>query len=173
MKIFIGCSSKDDIDKVYFDKSYMVVSEVLKYNDLVFGSNICGLMGMCYKEACKNGRDIIGVSNSNKVLDNISNNIRVNSISERTLKCIEFSDVILFLPGGVGTMQEVFTAIESKIELEHNKDIIIYNLDGFYDNLVKLLSDIYRERFTILDRDMYYVFDNYLDIIDYIKNKYI
>ena len=54
MKIFISCSSQDTIEEIYKEKTYELVKELSKKNDLVFGSSDTGLMGICYKEFLKN-----------------------------------------------------------------------------------------------------------------------
>ena len=59
MKIFIGCSSSNDIDKKYLEENKKLLDIILKDNDLVFGSCNNGIMGLAYSIAIKNEKEII------------------------------------------------------------------------------------------------------------------
>ena len=50
------------------------------------------------------------------------------------------SDVMVALPGGVGTLDEIFSVASSRSIGYHKKQVIIYNVNGFWDPLVKLLD---------------------------------
>ncbi len=84
---------------------------------------------------------------------------------------IEESDAIIFLPGGIGTMQELFTAIEIKRSKEINKPIIIYNSNGFFDELLILLEKIYQENFAdSLTSKNYHISNSIEDTLEYLNN---
>ena len=51
-------------------------------------------------------------------------------------------DVAVALPGGIGTLDEVFTLAASHTIGYHQKMVILYNIDGFWDSLVALLDDL-------------------------------
>ena len=81
------------------------------------------------------------------------------------------SDICLFLPGGIGTINELFLAIESKRSHEFDKPIVIYNSCGFYDELLAFLNKIYQEEFTpSYIQDSYYISSNFNDILNYINS---
>ena len=178
MKIFVGCSSRDNIPGKYYDKCYDLLSKLFSNNfDLVFGACNKGLMGLAYKAALSNNSDIIGIypdAYVDEAKDLNIVDIPVKTVSDRTDMVIKESDILLFLPGGIGTVYDLFTAIESKRAGEHNKPIIIYNVDGFYDKLVSLLSKMSSEKF-INNHDFknnFYIFDSIDCLLDHI-NKYI
>lgn len=60
---------------------------------------------------------------------------------------IKNADVLVFLPGGFGTLSSLNYAIEAKRELKHNLPIVIVNLDGFYDAQLEMFKRIYSENF--------------------------
>ena len=52
------------------------------------------------------------------------------------------SDVVVALPGGIGTLDEIFTVAAGHTIGYHHKPIILYNINGFWDSLVALLDDL-------------------------------
>lgn len=174
MKLFIGCSSYDDINSKYYEDVELLVDRLFKLdNDLVFGASDSGIMGICYRYALKYGRNIIGIYPEvyKEYADKLEcEKISVNCVNERTNKLINESDVLIFLPGGYGTLYELFTAIESKRGSEHNKPIIIYNSCGYYDKLIDFINDMCSNGFAKRDvMDSYLVFDNVNNIVNYLK----
>lgn len=175
MKIFIGCSSRNEIPKKYYIYCKNFLEKLFKDgHTLVFGACGKGLMGLSYNVALNNNRDIFGIypevyHEEAEGLQCLG--IQVNTVSERTEKIIQESDALVFLPGGIGTVCELFTAIESKRAKEHDKPIIIYNCCDFYDNIMFQLDKMYDEKFTsITDDGCFYVCSNYEQAIKYLNN---
>ena len=52
------------------------------------------------------------------------------------------SDVFIALPGGIGTLDEVFTVAASASIGYHCKRVILYNMNGFWDSLIAVLNDL-------------------------------
>ena len=141
MKIFIGCSSKEDIPNKYFNDCNDLIEKLFKLeNDLVFGAYNKGLMASCYGMAKKYNRRVIGITPKIFVSDlkelDCDLEFVTDTISRRTDGLIEEADILLFLPGGIGTIYELFTVIESKRSGEFDKPIIIYNSNNFFDKLL-------------------------------------
>jgi len=177
MRLFVGCSSRDEIPKKYYSECKDFLDDLFSCGyDLVFGACGKGLMGLSHNVAVNNCADIIGVYP--EVYSDDADSIQcfkvpVKTVSERTDKVIEQSDVLVFLPGGIGTLYELFTAIESKRASEHNKPIIIYNCCGFYDNMLLQLEKMYKEKFMSLkDMDYYYVCSSSEHAIEYLNSYY-
>lgn len=176
MKLFIGCSSRNEIPQNYLEDCENLLEIIFKENnDLVFGACNNGIMGLSYKKATKYNRETIGicpVAYKEDLLElNCTTEILTNTISERTDKAIELSDAIIFLPGGVGTAYELLSAIEYKRSGEFNKPIIIYNSNNFFDEILEFLEKIYREQFGVISiKDCYYISDNIEDTIKYLNN---
>ena len=52
------------------------------------------------------------------------------------------SDVFIALPGGLGTLDEIFTVVASATIGYHSKTVILYNMKGFWNPLIALLDDL-------------------------------
>lgn len=176
MKIFVGCASSEEIPAQYLEDSKKYLSVLLKDNDLIFGAYNKGIMGLSYDIAKENKRKIIGICPEvyQKDLEDLDLDIKgvTASISERTMELINKSDAIIFMPGGIGTMQELFTAIESKRSKEFDKPIIIYNSNGYFDETLKMLEKIYDEKFTSkIVKECYHVSNSIEDTLEYLNKE--
>ena len=149
MKIAVCCSSSDDIDKRYLESSKRLLEQIFKRdNDLVFGAMNNGIMGIAYREAKQHNRNITGIApeiykDDFKSLD-CDTEILTQSVNERTEALVNNSDILLFLPGGIGTIYELISAIEMKRSKEFDKPIIVYNETGFFDEMMKMLGKVYQ-----------------------------
>ena len=175
MKLFIGCSSNNDIPTEYFNDCKVLLEELMKENDLVFGACNSGLMGLAYNTTLKANGNITGIcpeayKDDFKTLK-CDTEITTKSVSERTDSVISSSDALIFLPGGIGTIYELFTAIESKRCHEFNKPIVIYNSNGYFDKLLEFMDKVYSEKFSgFKDKRNYLVTDSISLILYYINN---
>lgn len=153
MKIAVCGSSSNDINLKYIESSKTLLEQVFKGdNDLVFGAMNSGIMGISYKTAKLNNRKVIGIApeiykDDFKELD-CDTEILTKSVNDRTEALINNSDILLFLPGGIGTLYEIMAAIEMKRSKEFDKPIIVYNETGFFDELLQMLDKVYAKKFT-------------------------
>lgn len=177
MKIAVCCSSSNDIDEKYLKNSEILLTQIFKQeNDLVFGAMNSGIMGIAYKIAKQYNRNIIGITpeaykNDFKDLE-CNTEILTKNINDRTSALINNSDILLFLPGGIGTLYELITSIEMKRSKEFDKPIIIYNKIGFFDELLQMLNKVYDRKFASQNiRSMYNIVSDNITVID-LLNKY-
>ncbi|NEU36473.1 LOG family protein, partial [bacterium LRH843] len=78
----------------------------------------------------------------------------------RKMMMFERSDAFIILPGGFGTMDETFEVITWKQLHTHNKPIILYNFDGFWDNWIRLTEQFIDQKFASENtRHLYEVVD--------------
>jgi len=178
MNIFIGCSSRDDIPEKYKKDCKEYLEKIFKENhNLVFGADNKGFMGLSYETALKFGRSITGIC-PELYKDDFKNlecttEIIAKNVGERTDEMIKNSDALVFLPGGLGTIYELFTAIESKRSHEHDKPIILYNSCNYFDRLISLLEKMYDENFTAQkSASLYYIAETAEETLDYINYYY-
>jgi hypothetical protein len=68
--------------------------------------------------------------------------IPCDNLSDRKQLMMEQSDVFIALPGGIGTIDEIFTVVASATIGYHQKTVILYNMKGFWDSLMVLLDDL-------------------------------
>ncbi len=175
MKLFIGCSSSNDIPIEYFEDCKTFLNELMKENELVFGACTTGLMGLAYNIALNANREVTGICPEvyKENLKELSCNTKIltKTVSERTSSVISASDTLIFLPGGIGTIYELFTAIESKRCHEFDKPIVIYNSHGYFDKLLEFMQKLYDEHFSNLkDKRNYFVSNSLSSILYYIEN---
>ena len=147
MKIFIGCSSNPNIPQSFFEDCEKFLKQILLNNDIVFGVCSDGLMGTVYRVAKQNGNKIIGICpkiyKDNFISITCDEKILTDSIFERIDRIIDESDAIVFLPGGIGTLHELFSFIELKRNNQFDKPIIIYNYNHFFDELILFFEKYY------------------------------
>lgn len=172
--IFVGCSASIDINKEYITGCEELLDTLFEFgNSLIFGASTRSLMGLSYNVAKAHNCNIVGVcpevyKSNFKTVE--CTEIITDSVSNRTKKMIDLSDIILFLPGGIGTVYEFFSALESKRADEFDKPIIVYNLYGYYDELLKFMDKVYQEKFSkVSDKEYYFISDSIDEIVDYIK----
>lgn len=112
---------------------------------LVYGGAQVGLMGAVADAVMDNGGEVIGViphflGRKEIRHDGITELITVESMHERKTKMNELCDGVITLPGGFGTMEELFEMLTwSQLGL-HQKPIGILNTVGYYDKLLELLK---------------------------------
>ncbi len=68
--------------------------------------------------------------------------IPTDNLADRKSLMIERCDVVVALPGGVGSLDEIFCVAASKCIGYHQKKVIIYNMKGFWNALIALMDDL-------------------------------
>ncbi|MBR5988344.1 hypothetical protein SAMN04487850_1216 [Prevotella aff. ruminicola Tc2-24] len=148
MKICIFCSANQQIDPDFFS----MTEELGKWaaengHDIVFGGVNQGLMECVGKAAREHGGRTIGVvpmivEKSGRTSDHVDIEIPCDNLSDRKQLMMDQSDVFVALPGGIGTLDEVFTIAASATIGYHKKRVILYNMKGFWDSLINLLNNL-------------------------------
>jgi len=148
MKIGVFCSANNQIDPDFFAMS----EELGRWmgengHTLVYGGCDMGLMRCIGHAVHDAGGQVIGV-----VPDKIEQNgtratcldvdIPVSDLSQRKDIMLLHSDVIIALPGGIGTLDEVFTVAAAKTIGYHQKRVILYNMKGFWNTTIAMLEDM-------------------------------
>ena len=174
MKLFIGCASSNDIPEFYLEDCKILIDKLLKEYDLVYGAYNEGLMGICYESAKRNNNMVYGkcVRVDEEYLSNIDCESKevFDTIMDRTKGLLYESDAVVILPGGIGTINELFASIDSKRTGLLNKPIIIYNSHHYYDELLVFLDKLYKEKFSSADiKKAYYVTDDKEKVLSLLK----
>ena len=148
MKICVFCSANSDIEPVYFEKTRELGEWAAKNShSIVFGGCDMGLMECVAKAAYSNGGMTIGVvpskiEENGHVSQHLSVEIPCDNLSDRKDLTLLKSDVVIALPGGLGTLDEIFTVAASATIGYHRKKVILYNINGFWNSLIALLDDL-------------------------------
>ena len=175
MNIFVGGSSRDT-DNEYYNSIAEVIGDFIvnHQHNLIFGGCNSGLTGKVYSRliGCDNSKIITVIPKAyEEDLKEIKCDLALlcDSIAERKNYFVDSSDVLLFLPGGIGTMDELFSAIESKRSHEHNLPIIIVNANNYFKPFFNILNNIFEEGFAdSKDQDLYFVANSLSETINYL-----
>ena len=108
---------------------------------LVFGGYGGGLMGAIADGFHDAGAEIIGVipgflEEKTENYPHLTKIVRTKELSDRKDEMIALSDAFIAVPGGIGTMDELCSILAMKASKRLDKDILIYNVDGFFDGLL-------------------------------------
>lgn len=148
MNICIFCSANSNIPTEYFERTSELGTWMgANGHTLVFGGCNLGLME-CVAKAVHDAKGMtVGVvptivEKGGKVSDYVDVKILCDNLSDRKDLMIERSDVIIALPGGVGTLDEIFTVLAAASIGYHNKRVILYNIGGFWDSLIVMFDDM-------------------------------
>ena len=153
MRIAIYCGSRMGNNPMYAEKA-IELGTVLAQNghDIVYGGSKIGLMGKVADAVLASGREVIGVMPTHLQKREIAHASLteihfVDSMHSRKAKMVDLSDAFIALPGGAGTLDEYFEVFTwAQIGL-HEKPVILYNVNGFYDALLEHFNRMIEEGF--------------------------
>jgi uncharacterized protein (TIGR00730 family) len=114
---------------------------------IVYGGAQVGLMGLLADRAMAAGGEVIGVI-PRAVFDRevphigVTSLVEVDSMHDRKARMNELADAFVALPGGVGTLEELFEVFTWQLLGLHAKPVALLDPDGYYDPLVEQLDRI-------------------------------
>lgn len=148
MKICVFCSANQQIDPVFFALTEELGQWAAENgHTIVYGGVNQGLMECIAKATKEAGGHTIGivpmiVEKSGRLSDYVDVDIPCDNLSDRKQLMMDQSDVFIALPGGIGTIDEIFTVASSATIGYHQKQVILYNMNGFWDSLIVTLDDL-------------------------------
>jgi len=175
-RICVYCSSSNALDKVYFNAANELATLMAARNhSLVYGGTNVGLMGELARTIKSYNGEVIGII-PEKIRDKgIAFNqadilVVTKNMRERKAKMEEYADAIITLPGGFGTLEEIFEMITSKQLQFHNKPLVFLNVNNFYDRLFDFLEQVYAHNFAKpVYKELYYIANDVQSAIKYIE----
>ncbi len=126
-------------------------------NTLVYGGSKTGLMGRLAKSALEAGGEVIGVEpqffmDEGVQYEGLTELIVTRDMTARKEKMIALGDAFIAVPGGTGTLEEI-TEVMSKVALKQlDAPCILYNLNGYYNDLKALLRHMIEKGLSSEDR---------------------
>jgi uncharacterized protein (TIGR00730 family) len=151
--VSVFCGSSMGVDPVYISQAILLGKTFAERNiQLVYGGARIGLMGAVADSVLNNHGKVIGVlpyflKSKEIAHEGLTELILVESMHERKMKMHDLCDGIIALPGGFGTLEELFETLTwSQLGL-HKKPIGLLNVNGFYDNLNLLLQTMVHQGF--------------------------
>ena len=114
-------------------------------NALVYGGSKSGLMGVIADSVLASGGEVTGVEprcfiENEFQHDGLTRLIVTEDMTERKRKMIELGDAFIAFPGGTGTLEEIAEVISKLAMNDLDAPCILYNLNGYYDDLKSLLG---------------------------------
>jgi uncharacterized protein (TIGR00730 family) len=172
--VFCGSSFSDDI---YKEQATLLGQTLAKQNiQLIYGGADVGLMGAVADGALDAGGKVIGVlphflQSKEIAHKQLTELILVETMHERKTKMSDLCDGVIVLPGGYGTLEEFFEMITWAQLGLHQKPIAVLNIDGFYDDLIKLVQTMVDKGFLKqINRDMLLISDTIDELLEMMKN---
>ena len=148
MKIGVFCSANQQIDTDFFELTRELGRWIAQEgHTLVYGGVNCGLMECVAKAAKTAGGRTIGivptkVEETGRTSDYVEIEIPCDNLTDRKQLMMDQSDVFIALPGGIGTLDEMFTVAASATIGYHHKPVILYNMKGYWNKLIEFLDDL-------------------------------
>lgn len=145
-RITVFCGSSPGTESIYEEQAYALGKTLAqRHIGLVYGGAKVGLMGAVANGVMDHQGEAIGVlphflSSKEIAHEHLSELILVDTMHERKTKMHELCDGVITLPGGFGTMEELFEMLTWAQLGLHKKPIGILNIHGFYDELIALIQ---------------------------------
>ncbi|WP_265131860.1 LOG family protein [Chryseobacterium oranimense] len=175
--ITVFCGSSFGSDEIYKEQATLLGKTLAKQNiQLIYGGADVGLMGAVADGALSENGKVTGVlpyflQSKEIAHKNLTELIIVETMHERKTKMNDLCDGVIVLPGGYGTLEEFFEMITWAQLGLHTKPIGILNIDGFYDDLIKLVQTMVDKGFLKqVNRDMLLISDSINELLDKMKN---
>jgi uncharacterized protein (TIGR00730 family) len=142
-RLAVYCGSASPEDPRYVELAHQVGRTLaIRGIGVVYGGGKLGLMGALADGALAAGGEVVGVIPEAMVAAEVANlactELRVvKTMHERKAAFTDLSDGFLTLPGGVGTMDELWEAVSWSQLGYHDKPVGLLNAFGFYDGLIE------------------------------------
>jgi uncharacterized protein (TIGR00730 family) len=158
--ICVYCGSSPGASPAYAEAARTLARAMVdRQVSLVYGGGNVGLMGVIASEVLRLGGEAVGVIPTalmEKELGHpgLTKLHVVNNMHERKALMAELSDGFIAMPGGMGTMEELFEALTWAQLGFHAKPIGLLNANGFYDRLIAFVGQMVAERFLTAEQSL-------------------
>jgi len=146
LSLCVYCGSRDGLDPAHLAAAREVGRQIGQRGwRLVYGGGSTGLMGAVADSALSAGAPVIGVIPHRLIQRELGHGgvtelQVVDSMHERKHKMAMQSDAFIALPGGIGTMEEIFEVWTWRQLGYHHKALGLLNVAGYYDDLLKFID---------------------------------
>ena len=143
--VTVYCSSSRQVARVYFDAAAELGTAIARQGwQLVYGGNDCGCMGALAHAARAAGGKVVGVTPQVLVDEGIADDkchelIVTPDMRLRKALLEQRGDAFITLPGGLGTLEEIFEIIVGRTLGLHDKPIVLLNINAYYDPLLEMI----------------------------------
>jgi uncharacterized protein (TIGR00730 family) len=149
----VFCGSKNGIDDLYVKHAQQLGTIMAENNiGMIYGGGSSGIMGVVADAVMQNNGKVIGIIPHILVEwehehHGITELIIADDMHERKKKMYELCDAAIILPGGFGTLDELFEMLTWNQLSIHDKRIFVLNSAGFFDHLLAHISQLEQQGF--------------------------
>ncbi|MDP3371699.1 MAG: TIGR00730 family Rossman fold protein [Candidatus Paracaedibacteraceae bacterium] len=150
----VYCGASERSDPTY-RQAAVDMGKIIGKNQLglVYGGGRMGLMGLIADAVLDNGGKAVGfipehLDQREGAHHGLTELYIVDSMHTRKLRMSERADMFIILPGGFGTLDEMFEIITWKQLGIHHKPIVIVNINGYWDPLKQLIDKVVDSHFA-------------------------
>lgn len=153
-RICVFCGSSSGKSKEFMEAATLLGQELVSHNiGLVYGGSNVGLMGRIADSVLEGGGEAVGVIPHSLVSKEVAHTglteLRVvNSMHERKAAMVDLADGFIALPGGLGTLEELFEVMTWAQLGFHQKPCAMLNVNGYYDSLIAFLDHAVAQQFV-------------------------
>lgn len=152
LRVCVFCGSSSRVDSVYLKAADDLGKTLVANNiDLVYGGADAGMMGRLANTVIEEGGSVTGVIprsiNERVGHSNLTEMVVVDSMHQRKSKMYELADAFVTLPGGLGTLEELFEILTWQQLGYHSKPCGLINIRGYFDSLLSFINHTVSEGF--------------------------
>ena len=179
MKICVYGAASSLIDNSYIEAGKELGRKMVERgHGLVFGGGSHGMMGAVVDGVAEKSGYSLGIipkffeeAGSEISANNCTDYIYTETMRERKRELEENSNAFIVTPGGIGTLDEFFEILTLKQLGRHNKPIVIYNINRFFDEVDAMMDKSIEKQFITNDcKELYSIFDHIDDMLHYLEN---
>lgn len=178
MRICVYGAASSEIDKKFIETGEELGRKLAEHgHTLVFGGGRGGMMGAVARGVVEKKGKSIGIqpkyfeeNNAEIAFEECTDFIHTETMRERKKMLDELSEAFIVTPGGIGTLDEFFEILTLKQLGRHPKAIVVFNIDGYYDDLIKMLKHSTDNRFITEDTvNLYKVTTTVEETLEYLE----
>ena len=164
--VAIFCAASENIAPGYFEAAADVGAMLGRVGaTMVYGGARFGLMEATAKAAKAAGARIVGVVpdilvERDRVSGLLDEQVGCRNLSERKDIMLERSDILVALPGGIGTLDEIFHVLAAATIGYHTKRVVLYNVNGFWNQLLATVEEMSQAGFVRGEVEKYLIVAN-------------
>lgn len=175
-KIGVFCSSSEKMESIYYEQAERLGRWMGEHGKtLVYGGARCGLMETVASSVKQSGGRVFGVvprkvMQNNMMSEHIDIVFHTDDLRDRKQWLVDESDIMIALPGSVGTLDEAFSAMAENTFGMHSKKVIFWNINGFWNDLFLMIDNL--EKKGVVNKpfsDIMLRADTLQQVIDYIE----
>lgn len=179
MKICVFGAASAHIDEIYIRETELLCENLARRgHTLVFGAGATGLMGAAARGFKRGGGLIHGViphffreEGVEAIYGDCDEITYTATMAERKAKMEDEAEAFVITPGGIGTFEEFFEVLTLKQLGRHNKAMVIFNIENYYDDLEKFMQTVTERKFiTFKCNELYSVASSAEEVVSYLEN---